>query len=159
MFGNPETTTGGRALKFYATMRFDVRRVEGIKQGDKVLGNRTRVKIVKNKVAPPFKIAEFDIMYGQGISVAGDVLDCGVNTGVINKSGSWFSYDGDRIAQGRENVKNWLMENPDIMEEIKGKIRKALSDDGDEAEAAEEEVNAPDIPDDVLIDDDGVIVD
>ncbi|MDD6153961.1 MAG: recombinase RecA [Eubacteriales bacterium] len=159
MFGNPETTTGGRALKFYATMRFDVRRVEGIKQGDKVLGNRTRVKIVKNKVAPPFKTAEFDIMYGQGISVAGDVLDCGVDTGVINKSGSWFSYDGDRIAQGRENVKNWLMENPDIMEEIKGKIRKALSDNDEEAEAAEEEANTPDIPDDVLIDDDGVIVD
>lgn len=161
MFGNPETTTGGRALKFYSTMRFDVRRIESIKQGDKVLGNRTRVKVVKNKVAPPFKIAEFDIMYGKGISVSGDVLDCAVDRDIVNKSGSWFSYNGERIGQGRENVKAWLEENPDVMEEIKGKIRESLkaeqeedNDDNDD----KSDGSAAEIPDDVLIDDDGVVI-
>ena len=115
MFGNPETTTGGRALKFFASMRIDVRKVESIKSGDQVLGNRTRVKIVKNKVAPPFKQAEFDIMYGKGISRAGDVLDCAVNGKIIEKAGSWYSFEGNRIGQGRENVKTYLEENPQIM--------------------------------------------
>ena len=105
MFGNPETTTGGRALKFFSSMRIDVRRVESIKVGDQVLGNRTRVKIVKNKVAPPFKQAEFDIMYGEGISKAGDVLDCAVDAKILEKAGSWYSFEGERIGQGRENVK------------------------------------------------------
>lgn len=122
MFGNPETTTGGRALKFYSTMRMDVRRIESIKSGDSVLGNRTRVKIVKNKVAPPFKQAEFDIMYGEGISKAGDILDCAVENGVVEKAGSWYSFDGERIGQGRENVKTYLQSNPDIMDRIEGLI-------------------------------------
>ena len=118
MFGNPETTTGGRALKFYSTMRMDVRRIESIKSGDSVLGNRTRVKIVKNKVAPPFKQAEFDIMYGEGISKAGDILDCAVENGVVEKAGSWYSFDGERIGQGRENVKTYLQSNPDIIRPV-----------------------------------------
>lgn len=122
LFGSPETTTGGRALKFYSTMRLDVRRVESIKSGDSVLGNRTRVKIVKNKVAPPFKQAEFDIMYGEGISKAGDILDCAVDNGIIEKAGSWYSFDGDRIGQGRENVKTYLQSNPSIMDKVEGLI-------------------------------------
>ena len=111
MFGNPETTTGGRALKFYATMRFDVRRLETIKKGDNMLGNRTRVKIVKNKVVPLFKKAEFDIMYGEGISRAGDVLDCAAEADILEKSGSWYSYNGERIGQERENVKQYIDEH------------------------------------------------
>ncbi len=156
MFGNPEVTTGGRALKFYSSMRFDVRRVETIKQGDQMLGNRTRVKIVKNKVAPPFKKAEFDIMYGKGISVSGDVLDCAVEQDIVKKAGSWFSYNGDRIGQGRENVKNWLEENPEILEEIRLKVLELLKD----AEEIEEELNNmnSDIPEELNFDEDGVIL-
>ena len=120
MFGNPEVTTGGRALKFYASMRLDVRKIESIKSGDSVLGSRTRVKIVKNKVAPPFKQAEFDIMYGRGISKEGDVLDCAVEAKLVEKAGSWYSFEGNRIGQGRENVKNYLLENPETLEKISG---------------------------------------
>ena len=123
MFGNPETTPGGRALKFYASVRLDIRRVESIKQDGEVVGNRTRVKIVKNKVAPPFREAEFDIIYGKGISKEGNILDIAVNLDIIEKSGSWFSYKGDRIGQGRENVKAYLAEHPDVMNEIETKIR------------------------------------
>ena len=122
MFGNPETTTGGRALKFYASMRLDVRRVETIKKGEDMLGNRTRVKIVKNKVAPPFKKAEFDIMYGTGISSSGDLLDTAVEYGIIEKAGSWYSYNGERIGQGRENVKDYLDTHFDILDAIRGKL-------------------------------------
>ena len=119
MFGNPETTTGGRALKFYASMRLDVRRVETIKKGEEMLGNRTRVKVVKNKVAPPFKKAEFDIMYGTGISLSGDVLDTAVELKIVDKAGSWYSYNGERIGQGRENVKDFLENNSAMLEEIR----------------------------------------
>ena len=147
MFGNPETTTGGRALKFYSTMRMDVRRIESIKSGDSVLGNRTRVKIVKNKVAPPFKQAEFDIMYGEGISKAGDILDCAVENGVVEKAGSWYSFDGDRIGQGRENVKTYLQSNPDIMDRIEGLILDTIRPV--EALPAEEAL---------VVDEDGVII-
>ncbi|HHU83458.1 MAG: recombinase RecA [Clostridium sp.] len=124
MFGNPETTPGGRALKFYSSVRLDVRRIESIKQGSEVIGNRTRVKIVKNKVAPPFKEAEFDIMYGQGISKEGNTLDVAVNLDIVNKSGSWYSYNGQKIGQGRENSKQFLKDNPDILKEIEEKIRQ-----------------------------------
>lgn len=123
MFGNPETTPGGRALKFYATVRLDVRRIESLKQGTDVIGNRTKVKVVKNKVAPPFKEAEFDIIYGQGISKEGSILDVGVNLDIVNKSGAWFSYNGQRIGQGRENVKQFLRDNQEITREIEQKIR------------------------------------
>lgn len=122
MFGSPETTTGGRALKFYATMRMDVRRIETLKKGDDVYGNRTRVKVVKNKVAPPFKQAEFDIIYGKGISKEGCILDMGVEAGIVNKSGAWYSYNDNKIGQGRENSKEFLAENPELMEEIEKKI-------------------------------------
>ncbi|MBR2512250.1 MAG: recombinase RecA [Firmicutes bacterium] len=118
MFGNPEVTTGGRALKFYSSMRMDVRRIESIKSGDTFLGNRTRVKIVKNKVAPPFKSAEFDIMYGKGISKEGDILDCAVEAKLVEKAGSWYSYQGERIGQGRENVKDFLADNPEITDSL-----------------------------------------
>ena len=143
MFGNPETTTGGRALKFYASMRLDVRRIGTIKSGDQMLGNRTRVKIVKNKVAPPFKQAEFDIMYGEGISKAGDILDCAVSEKIVEKAGSWYSYAGDRIGQGRENVKKWLDENPNVLEDIKVKLLGTIKP------AAEE---------DLKVDEDGVVI-
>ncbi len=126
MFGNPETTTGGRALKFYASVRLDVRRIDSIKQGDEIIGNRTRVKVVKNKLAPPFKQAEFDIMYGAGISKEGSLLDAGVTTNIINKSGSWYSYGEHRLGQGRENSKEFLRENPTIAKEIEDKIRAKL---------------------------------
>jgi len=126
MFGNPETTTGGRALKFYASVRLDVRRIDSIKQGDEIIGNRTRVKVVKNKLAPPFKQAEFDIMYGTGISKEGSLLDAGVTTNIINKSGSWYSYGEHRLGQGRENSKEFLRENPTIAKEIEDKIRAKL---------------------------------
>ncbi|QQY80680.1 recombination protein RecA [Keratinibaculum paraultunense] len=124
MFGNPETTTGGRALKFYASIRLDVRRIDSIKQGDNILGNRTRVRVVKNKLAPPFKQAEFDIMYGTGISKEGNILDAGVDAEIINKSGSWYSYGEHRLGQGRENAKDFLKENPEIAQEIENKIRE-----------------------------------
>lgn len=124
MFGNPETTSGGRALKFYASVRLDVRRIDSIKQGDEVVGNRTRVKVVKNKVAPPFKQAEFDIMYGQGISREGSLLDTGVMAGIIQKSGSWYSYNDEKLGQGRENAKDFIRENPKIYQEIDKLVRQ-----------------------------------
>lgn len=138
MFGNPETTTGGRALKFYSSIRMDVRRIETLKQSGEMIGNRTRVKIVKNKIAPPFKEAEFDIMFGKGISKEGDILDLAVNTGLINKSGSWFAYEGTKIGQGRENAKNYLAEHPEIMETLDAKIRAHYSLGGVKEEQTEE---------------------
>jgi len=126
MFGNPETTTGGRALKFYASVRIDIRRIAAIKDREHVIGNRTKAKVVKNKVAPPFREAEFDIMYGTGISKEGDVIDMAVKYNIIEKSGAWFSYADERLGQGRENVKRFLLENPDIYTEIETKVRKAL---------------------------------
>jgi recombination protein RecA len=126
MFGNPETTTGGRALKFYSSIRVDIRRVAAIKDGDTVTGNRTKVKVVKNKVAPPFREAEFDIIYGEGISREGDLLDLGVVNNIVEKSGSWFSYKGDRIGQGRENVRQFLKDNPDIRANIDAELRRTL---------------------------------
>ena len=126
MFGNPETTTGGRALKFYASVRIDIRRIASIKDADRVIGGRTRVKVVKNKMAPPFREAEFDIMYGEGISMEGDLLDLAVDRRIIEKSGSWFSYAGDRLGQGRENAKQFLRENPDIRQTIEDRVRKEL---------------------------------
>jgi len=131
MFGNPETTPGGRALKFYASIRLDVRRVESLKQGNEVVGNRTRIKVVKNKVAPPFKQAEVDIMYGEGISKEGSIIDIGVELDIIQKSGAWFSYQGERLGQGRENAKQFLKDNPGICAQIEKEIREAtLSGDG-----------------------------
>jgi recombination protein RecA len=126
MFGNPETTTGGRALKFYSSVRIDIRRIAAIKDGDTVTGNRTKVKVVKNKVAPPFREAEFDIIYGEGISREGDLLDLGVAHNVVEKSGSWFSYKGERVGQGRENVRQFLKDNPDIRAKIDVELRKSL---------------------------------
>src|SRR6201996_2517222 len=126
MFGNPETTTGGRALKFYSSVRVDIRRIAAIKDGDAVVGNRTKVKVVKNKVAAPFREAEFDILYGEGISREGDVLDIAVNNGIVEKSGAWYSYDGDRIGQGRENTRSYLKENVDIRLKVENEIRKHL---------------------------------
>ncbi|MCH7748389.1 MAG: recombinase RecA [Acidobacteria bacterium] len=126
MFGNPETTTGGRALKFYASVRIDIRRIGAIKDGDLVIGNRTRVKIVKNKVAPPFRIAEFDLIFGEGVSREGDLLDLAVDRRIIEKSGTWFSYDGERLGQGREKVKLFLKQNPDIFNTIDARVRKEL---------------------------------
>ena len=123
MFGNPETTTGGRALKFYASVRLDIRKIENIKQDGEVIGNRARVKVIKNKVAPPFREAEFDIVYGKGISKEGNILDMAVNLDIIEKSGSWFSYNGEKIGQGRENVKQYLANNPEIMQEVEKKVR------------------------------------
>ena len=125
MFGNPETTTGGRALKFYSSIRLDVRRIEALKQGGEVVGNRTRIKVVKNKVAPPFREAEFDIMFGKGISREGDILDLAANLGVVQKSGAWFAYHDDKIGQGRENAKQYLREHPDVMDEIEHQVRVA----------------------------------
>ena len=126
MFGNPETTTGGRALKFYASVRVDIRRIGAIKDGDSVVGGRTRVKIVKNKVAPPFREAEFDVMYGEGISREGDLLDLAVDRKIVEKSGTWFAYSGERLGQGRENVKQFLRDNPDTFRSIEAKVRKEL---------------------------------
>ena len=124
MFGNPETTTGGRALKFYASVRMDIRKIENIKQDGEFKGSRVRVKVVKNKVAPPFREAEFDVVYGEGISKVGNILDMAVNLDIVEKAGSWFSYNGERIGQGRENVKNYLKANPEMLEEIEGKVRE-----------------------------------
>lgn len=138
MFGNPETTPGGRALKFYSSVRLDVRRVEALKQQGEVIGNRTRVKIVKNKIAPPFKTAEFDIMFGKGISKEGDILDMAANLDIIIKSGAWYSYNGDKIGQGRENAKTFLVEHPDICENIEAQIRTHYGLEGG-AEAADSE--------------------
>ncbi len=124
MFGNPETTTGGRALKFYSSVRLDVRRVEALKQGGEVIGNHTRVKVVKNKIAPPFKEAEFDIMFGEGISMAGDILDLAANVDIVNKSGAWYAYNGEKIGQGRENAKQYLKDNPAVCQEIESRVRE-----------------------------------
>lgn len=144
MFGNPETTAGGRALKYYASVRLDIRKVENIKQDGEVVGNRARVKVVKNKVAPPFREAEFDIVYGKGISKEGNILDIAVNLDIVEKSGSWFSYNGDRIGQGRENVKKYLIDNPEIAKEVEEKIRSKFSEAfekslGDEEAESEDE--------------------
>lgn len=144
MFGNPETTTGGRALKFYASMRLDVRKIETLKRGDEMLGNRTRVKIVKNKVAPPFKKSEFDIMYGTGISLAGDVLDTAVEAKIVDKAGSWYSYNGERIGQGRENVKDYLQSHDEMLEEIRKKVMDQFKPES--------------IDDDIKVDEDGVVI-
>src|SRR5687767_11088362 len=126
MFGSPETTTGGRALKFYSSLRLDIRRIGAIKDGDRVVGNRTKVKVAKNKVAPPFRECEFDIMYGEGISREGDVLDLGAAQRVVEKSGAWFSYKGDRLGQGRENAKQALKENPDLLKRIENEVKLKL---------------------------------
>ena len=140
MFGNPETTTGGRALKFYASVRMDVRRVETLKTGGEMVGNRARVKVVKNKIAPPFKEAEFDIMFGKGISREGDILDLAANCGVVIKSGSWYAYNNEKIGQGRENAKKYFMENPAVMEEVEQKVRDVYNIDGTQQEEAEQPV-------------------
>ena len=139
MFGNPETTTGGRALKFYSSIRLDVRRVEALKQSGEVIGNHTRIKVVKNKIAPPFKEAEFDIMFGKGISREGDILDLAANVNVVNKSGAWYAYNGDKIGQGRENAKQYLKEHPDVMEEMEHKVRVAYHLLPEDEEAGEGE--------------------
>src|SRR5579872_5404672 len=147
MFGNPETTTGGRALKFYASVRLDIRRIAAIKDGDVVVGNRTKVKVVKNKVASPFREAEFDIVYGEGVSKEGDLIDLGVAQNLIEKSGSWFSYKGDRIGQGRENARQFLKDNPDIRQTVDTELRKALGlIKAEPAVAAAAEAPAPSAP-------------
>ena len=127
MFGNPETTTGGRALKFYSSVRLDFRRIESLKQGGEVIGNRTRVKVVKNKIAPPFKEAEFDIMFGEGISTVGDILDLAADNSIVNKSGAWYAYEGNKIGQGRENAKQYLRDNPEICAQIERKVRELFN--------------------------------
>lgn len=144
MFGNPETTTGGRALKFYSSIRLDVRRIESLKQNGEVIGNHVRVKVVKNKIAPPFKEAEFDIMFGQGISREGDILDLAANNNIINKSGAWYAYQGNKIGQGRENAKLYLREHPDVMEEVDRKVRQhyGLIEADEEDAAADAAANA-----------------
>ena len=128
MFGNPETTTGGNALKFYASVRLDIRRVTAIKDGDQVIGNQVRVKVVKNKVAPPFRKAEFEITFGEGISKVGEILDLGVEHGIVQKSGSWFSYEGSKLAQGRDATKQLLRDNPELCEELEAKIRQVIAE-------------------------------
>ena len=138
MFGSPETTTGGRALKFYASVRLDIRRIGAIKKGDEIVGNQTRVKVVKNKVAPPFKLAEFEILYGHGISVEGEIIDLGVQNGLIQKSGSWYSYQGERIGQGKDNARNFLLENESISNELRDNVRKIMLPDSEDAEHDEE---------------------
>jgi recombination protein RecA len=146
MFGSPETTPGGRALKFYSSIRLDIRRIEAIKDGTDVTGNRTRVKVVKNKCAAPFKQAEFDIMYGKGISREGSLLDVAVDLGFIKKSGAWFTYEGEQLGQGRENVKTFLSENPQLMAEIDDRLRECLAPKDPDAEGAEGAVDADDLP-------------
>ena len=137
MFGNPETTTGGRALKFYASVRMDVRRIETLKQSGEMVGNRTRVKIVKNKIAPPFKEAEFDIMFGKGISKSGDILDLATGIDLVKKSGAWYAYEGEKIGQGRENAKVYLETHPELMEELDQKVRAHYHLSGVDGESAE----------------------
>lgn len=148
MFGSPETTTGGKALKFYASVRCDIRRIQTLKEGQDAVGNRTRLKVVKNKVSPPFKIAEFDILYGEGISREGSILDMGVDNGIVKKSGSWFTYEGDQLGQGKEKSRQFLKDNPDIAEEIEDKILRKLGI-GEYATQTEEEIDA-DAPIDVV---------
>ena len=138
MFGSPETTTGGRALKFYASVRLDIRRIGAIKKGDEIVGNQTRVKVVKNKVSPPFKLAEFEILYGHGISVEGEIIDLGVQNGLIQKSGSWYSYQGERIGQGKDNARNFLLENESISNELRDNVRKIMLPDSEDVEHDEE---------------------
>ena len=138
MFGSPETTTGGRALKFYASVRLDIRRIGAIKKGDEIVGNQTRVKVVKNKVSPPFKLAEFEILYGHGISVEGEIIDLGVQNDLIQKSGSWYSYQGERIGQGKDNARNFLLENESISNKLRDNIRKIMLPDSEDAEHDEE---------------------
>ena len=138
MFGSPETTTGGRALKFYASVRLDIRRIGAIKKGDEIVGNQTRVKVVKNKVSPPFKLAEFEILYGHGISAEGEIIDLGVQNGLIQKSGSWYSYQGERIGQGKDNARNFLLENESISNELRDNVRKIMLPDSEDAEHDEE---------------------
>jgi recombination protein RecA len=138
MFGNPETTTGGNALKFYSSVRLDIRRSTQIKDGDEVIGNRTRVRVVKNKVAPPFRKTEFDIMYGQGISKAGEIVDLGVEHEIVKKSGSWYSYGENKLGQGRDSVKQLLIDNPELSDEIENKVRQKIAG-ADEVMALEEE--------------------
>jgi len=133
MFGNPETTTGGRALKFYSSVRLDIRRIGAIKKGDEIIGNQTRVKVVKNKVSPPFKQAEFEILYGHGISTEGEIIDLGVENGLIKKSGSWYSYEGERIGQGKDNVRNFLLENESVSNELKENIRQIMLPDSEDS--------------------------
>ena len=142
MFGNPETTTGGRALKFYSSIRLDVRRIEAIRQQGDVIGNRTRIKVVKNKIAPPFKEAEFDIMFGKGISREGDVLDLAANVGIVAKSGAWYAYEGNKIGQGRENAKQFLADHPELMEEISHKVRVHYGIDPDGEEQGEQKTQS-----------------
>jgi len=161
IYGNPEVTTGGRALKFYASMRIDIRKVETIKSGELMLGNRTRAKIVKNKVAPPFKQAEFDIMYGEGISKVGDLLDCAAAGGIVDKAGSWYSYEGDRIGQGRENAKGFLKDHPEIAAKIEEQVMEKLRREREAASAKEtgpapqEQAPGEEI---IRIDEDGVVI-
>lgn len=144
MFGNPETTTGGRALKFYSSVRLDVRRTESLKQAGEIVGNHVRVKVVKNKIAPPFREAEFDIMFGQGISREGDVLDLAVNAGIVNKSGAWYAYEGDKIGQGRENAKNYIHENPAFFDMLEAKVRDFyFTQPEDENAAVQEDSEKP----------------
>lgn len=144
MFGNPETTTGGRALKFYSSVRLDVRRTESLKQAGEIVGNHVRVKVVKNKIAPPFREAEFDIMFGQGISREGDVLDLAVNAGIVNKSGAWYAYEGDKIGQGRENAKTYIHENPAFFDMLEAKVRDFyFTQPEDEDAAVQEEAEKP----------------
>jgi recombination protein RecA len=163
VYGNPEVTTGGRALKFYSSMRIDIRRSESIKVGDQIVGNRTKAKIVKNKVAPPFKQAEFDIMYGEGISKLGDIIDCAVAESVIDKAGSWYSYEGDRIGQGRENLKAWLKEHTEVANAIEVKVREKLK--GVEHEASDDAqpvgtagAASSSRADGLVVDEDGVVI-
>jgi recombination protein RecA len=141
MFGNPETTTGGNALKFYASVRLDIRRTGSIKKGDEIIGSETRVKIVKNKVAPPFKTAEFDILYGEGISREGEIIDMGVNARIVDKAGSWYAYNGEKIGQGKDNAREYLKEHPEIAHEIEAKIRASVGVNNPTA-AVEDEVEA-----------------
>ncbi len=142
MFGNPETTTGGTALKFYATQRLDIRRIAAIQEGDKTIGSRTRVKVVKNKIAPPFRMAEFDIIYGRGISKEGDALDLGVELGIVEKSGAWYSFNEERIGQGRENARRFLAEHPDVMKDMSDRVKERLGL-GEKRDRTEEETSTP----------------
>jgi len=144
MFGSPETTTGGNALKFYSSVRLDIRRIGSLKRGDEVVGNETRVKVVKNKVSPPFKQAEFDILYGRGVSREGELIDLGVKHEIVDKSGAWYSYNGDRIGQGRDNVREFLVQNPSIAQDIEARIRAAVL--GTEAPAEAEQPQPAEAP-------------
>ena len=160
MFGSPETTTGGKALRFYSSVRLDVRKVDSIKDGSDIIGSRTRVKVAKNKLAPPFKTAEFDIIYGEGISKIGDIMDCAVEKDIIDKAGSWYSFEGNRIGQGRENVKKYLSENPDILSKVEGLLLDTISREKEEAEkTADTDAASASKMMELNVDEDGVILD